>query len=175
MDRKKAIVAQFIKSAYKISQDKKISGRTSLEKLVCFSQLERGLNTGFNFQPNHYGLYDKEVINISEQLKKDNLIETEYIEAPHPQWSFLAKEELLKFDTGLSEKEIKIIENTIKEYWRKGNKDISTYCKQLYVNKNKKRVDNEIREYRLKEDSKPLKELITVKNAPEWWKNAPAK
>ncbi len=175
MNRKKAIVAQFIKSAAKIATDQKISGKTSLVKMVCFAELERGLKTQFVFKPNYYGLYDEEVIQIASELEKEGLVQTEYKEEPHPQVLFKATQKLLKLDTGLSEKEIKKIENTIREYWRKGNKELSIYCKQMYINKNKKRVDKEVREFRLKEDEKPIEELAKPVKVPEWWKSAPAK
>lgn len=174
MNRKTAIVAQFIKSAAKIATDKKISGKTSLVKMVCFAELERGLKTGFVFKPNYYGLYDEEIIRITKELEKNGLIQTEYKEEPHPQFLFKAAPKLLKLDTGLSEKEIKIVENTLNEYWRMGNKELSVYCKQMYIEKNKKRIDKEIRELRLKEDNKTI-ELAKAVKLPEWWKSAPTK
>ncbi len=170
-----AIVAQFIKSAAKIAGNNRISGRTGLVKMICFAELERGLEKIFDFRPNHYGLYDEEVIKVAKELEREGLIKTEAKQEPYPQTVFKATEKLLSTDTGLPEREIKIIENTIREYWRKANADLSVYCKQMYVNKDKRRTDREIRELRLKEDNKPLKELIAATDPPEWWKNAPSK
>ena len=168
MNGKKAILAQLLLDS------KKINGKTLFAKMTCYLELEKGIKTGFSFNPNEkYGHYDREFDAELKKLVAEGLIRVEHEDPNRPNMEFYyPTEKLMQEKINLDELTKKKSMSIVTEYSGFSPREIKTYDHAVHRDKKQIRVEKKIKEENLKHEKEYLrKSKNNMEEAAHLWFN----